>query len=259
MLDWLSEEVASIKTNKLHVFKSLSRKAIRDFESTVGSELPDSYRQFLSTFGKATLYRDLDGYMVGVYPFTEVSDMGSDAPFFCFGYSKSGYAWFDGADFGTRREAPVFKLGTKNPRKIAPDFETWLEESCSRARRQYSKREWEGILRGPRPFSKRERQIVEARRLFEWKLIGYTKKGELRFIVTNNSDTTLPYLSIGIRHVRDEFIGAIRLDVSHIGPGRSGEVTQEAYDIAPAREQEPFEKPDPGPEDRERYWEFEEQ
>jgi len=172
-------------------------------------------------------------------------------------YSTSGDACFDGASFAEEEDAPVFSIGALRPKKIAPNFETWLKDSCARARKKYSRTEWEKILRGPEPFSQREIEIVEARRLYHWELVGYTKKGELRFLVINNSATTLPYLTVGLRHVRDEFIGSVWLDVSHIGPGQTAEVTQEAYEMAPPRDQEPFEKPDPGPEDRDSYWEFE--
>jgi len=86
VFDWLSEEIGSINTNKFHVFKRLDRQAVKGLEKDVGSRLPDSYREFLSAFGQATLYRDGDGYLVGVYLFTEMLEVKSDAPFFGFGY-----------------------------------------------------------------------------------------------------------------------------------------------------------------------------
>jgi len=109
-----------------------------------------------------------------------------------------------------------------------------------------------------KPFSKRELGIVEARKLFQWKHIGFTANGNAIFEVSNNSQTILPYLSIGVQGLGgSKLIGGAWLNVSAIGPGESARVEHQCYKelLSPA-EQEFFNTPDPTPETRDSFWEF---
>ena len=79
----------------------------------------------------------------------------------------------------------------------------------------------------------------------------------MRFEVTNGSHVRLPYLSIGIRSKDGRLIGGVWLPVSSIAPGETAIVEKDVYrDLVEPSAVEAYAKPDPDPEDRERYWEF---
>jgi len=111
----------------------------------------------------------------------------------------------------------------------------------------------------PKPFSKREFGIVEARKLFRWRHLGFTETGDSIFEVSNGSAMTLPYFSIGVQGKGGtKLVGGARLNVSTIGPGQTGRVEHQCYkEMLASEEHEFFNKPDPTPESREEYWEFE--
>jgi len=109
-----------------------------------------------------------------------------------------------------------------------------------------------------KPFSKRELCIIEARKLFQWKHIGFAENGDSIFEVSNNSQMEIPYLSIGVQGVGgSKLIGGAWLNVSTIGPGQTGRIEHPCYkeSLSP-EEHEFFNKPDPTPETRDRFWEF---
>ena len=110
-----------------------------------------------------------------------------------------------------------------------------------------------------KPFSKREQGIVEARRLFQWWHLGFAENGDSIFQVSNNSAMVLPYLSIGVQGKGgSKLIGGAWLNVSAIGPGHTGKVEHHCYkEMLAPEEHEFFATPDPTPETRDRFWEFE--
>ncbi len=141
--------------------------------------------------------------------------------------------------------------------RAANGFEDWLKSICASARKRYRKAQWQWIVDGPPPFSPHEIRIREARRLFRWTIVGVSESGDLRFEVTNGSEMSLPFLSIGIRG-KDGFLqGGAYLPVTDILPGQTKSIDFDCYkkQISPDRV-EAFGLPDPEPEDREVYWEF---
>ena len=86
-------------------------------------------------------------------------------------------------------ESPVFEGSRGRLRKAAETFEEWLERRARAARRRYTKREWAAILKGPPPFTPEELAVVEARRLFRWRVIVVSEAGDLRFEVTTGQAT----------------------------------------------------------------------
>lgn len=110
----------------------------------------------------------------------------------------------------------------------------------------------------PKPFSRRDETILEARKLFVWRHTGYEETGNATFEVANNSQTRLPYLSIGVQGVGgSKLIGGAWLNVSGIGPGEKGTVEHQCYkEMLLPEETEFFSKPDPTPETKEDFWEF---
>jgi hypothetical protein len=108
-----------------------------------------------------------------------------------------------------------------------------------------------------RPFSARELQVVEERRKFVWRHLGFSGDGDALLEVENRSCLRLPYLSVGLRGRGSNFVGGLWLDVSHLEPGASATFVRECYrDFLRPEEVEFFEKPDPTPETREEFWEF---
>jgi hypothetical protein len=115
------------------------------------------------------------------------------------------------------------------------------------------------IVKRSRPFSKKEQQIVAARRQFKWRHVGFAVNGDALFEICNESDMRLPYLSIGVQgRGGSKLIGGVWLDVSGIDPGNVGTVQKDCYkDKLLPEEVEFFAKEDPVPETKDRYWEFE--
>lgn len=68
----------------------------------------------------------------------------------------------------------------------------------------------------------------------------------------------LPYLSIGVQGKGGStLIGGAWLNVSTINTGQMGYVEHQCYkEILAPEEHEFFNKPDPTPETRDRFWEF---
>ena len=110
----------------------------------------------------------------------------------------------------------------------------------------------------PKTFTSKQLKIVEARRQFMWRHVGFAPNGDATFHVENRSDMRLPYLSIGVQGKGGtKLIGGVWLDVAAIAPGCSGEVQRDCYkDQLLPDEVEFFAKGDPTPETRDRYWEF---
>jgi hypothetical protein len=160
-------------------------------------------------------------------------------------------------------ESPIFEWrhgqGTK---QAADSFLDWLKAKCKSARKQYKKKEWETIEHGPPPFTEQEVAVVEARKRFRWRVVGVAPNGDLRFEIHNGSDMILPYLFLGVRGKlrppkSGPLDGAARLPVSSIRPGETAIIEYDCYkQFVTPEETEIFEMPDPGPEDREWYWEL---
>lgn len=259
MYDWLQQEIQTIKTRRFHVVDGPADAALREAVESSDAPIPRSYKEFVLRFGNAKLYRELDYYIVGVLasPRTEQSDSGDES--YRIGHYQSSDAYFRVALLRGDDEAPVFEGHGGRLVQVAKGFEEWLRKRCRTARSKYSKREWERIVSGPPPFNAEECTIRKARRLFSCRATGFVSPNHMSFEVFNGSDMVLPYLSVGVQWESDagELQGGIWLPVSHIGPGQAGTVEHEVYEgMADAKRVEVFVLPDPGPEERERYWEF---
>jgi hypothetical protein len=176
------------------------------------------------------------------------------------GKNDQHFAYFKEELLSGEDESPVFEWIAPSGylRPAADSFSGWLEDRCRRARKRYSKQRWAQIVEGPPPFTEFERQIVEARGRYRWKKAGIAKNGDIHFEVYNGSQMTLPYLSIGIDD-EDGVLGGggAFLPVGKIKPGETRTISFDCYKDAVAPERiRAFTLPDPGPEDREFYWEF---
>ena len=166
-------------------------------------------------------------------------------------------AYFKASLLRGEEESPVFEGYPSRQVQVADSFEVWLTKRCKTARKTYKKQGWAEIIAGPSPFTPEERRIVEARRLFTWRVVGITPERDLLIEVHNGSDMVLPFLSIGVRRKDSGPFGGIWLPVSHVRPGQTAVVERDAYKkMVDPSGIELFPQPDPEPEDRDRYWEF---
>jgi hypothetical protein len=263
VFEFLVEEMAIIKTRKFHLVDGPASPEFRDVVESSGFPVPSSYKQFVLQFGNAKLYRCLSYWLVEVYgaPREVVIDEGERL--LQFGRTHTSLAYFKDSPLVGGEESPVFEWRHQQGiRKTADGFREWLEAKCKWARKHYKKAEWDAIENGPPPFTPEEQAIVEARKQFRWQIVGIASNGDLRFEIRNDSDMILPYLSLGVhgrlRPPRNGPLnGGAYLAVSSILPHETGIVEHDLYKkfVAP-EEIEAFDLPDPGPEDRERYWEF---
>lgn len=257
MYDWLKHETDQVRTRGFHKFAGRpSDEEATGFRIELAS-FPNSYIDFIITFGESELYREWQRDKYGMRIFgrpRQVADVRGGDALFHVGWCDRGNAYFRAAELSRATEAPVW-LGRGAGLSRAGGFETWLTDTSSRLRRAYGKRGWANVVRGPAPFSEREREVVEARRKFAWRAAGLDPNGNVRFVVTNGSSTTLPGLSIGVR--APDFVGGVALPVGALAPGATREFSVDCYrDLLDPGAIEFFAYPDPEPENRGEYWEL---
>jgi len=253
--DWLEREIAAVKTPKFHVVERNGGGLDWKRGVSAWASLPSPYREFVTRFGTAKLYRNPrnNGYRVGVL--AEPAELPSERR-----SKRIQLGWHDGATVyvksGDASVSSVFEL-EEAEEKVAESFEEWLFTSCTRARGAYGKKEWAQILRGPPPFTLDEKAILNTRRLINWKLLGVDADRNHMFEVSNASGGCLPALTVGVRSRDKRLNGAVRLDIGHIKPGQSGILRVGCYkNLVSPSEIEVFALPEPNPEDREYYWEL---
>lgn len=263
MFEWLVDEMAKVKTRKFYIVEG---PLSADQLTRVGrSELPipQSYLTFVLQFGNAKLYRIGSQYRLQVYAVPSLDETEEDDRRLCFGRTEDTVAYFKESLLIAGAESPVFEwhYGKGIGDQTADGFEEWLRKKCEKAKRRYTKKQWREIEKGPPAFSDQEKRIVEARRRFHWRVVGISDTGDIQFEVHNDSGLVLPYLSVGIRGKRrgtdDTLEGGVWLPVGSVIPGQTAVIEKDCYkDVVEPQDVEAFEKPDPEPEDRDRYWEF---
>ena len=259
MYEWLRNEITQIRTPKFHLVDGHMSPGDEEAVRASTLALPQAYKEFVVEFGNAKLYRQGSIYLVQVYASPREADSETGEPLVHFGRMAHGLAYFKQSLLLPGRDSPVFEwTGGKTLTRRASGFEEWLERRCRAARKSFPKEKWSRIVSGPEPFTASEQAIIEARRCYRWRVAGVTDDDSLLFEVHNGSNTTLHFLSVGIRKRDGTPIGGVWLPVSHIRPGMTAVVKKDCYrDRHRPSDIEAFELPDPGPEDRDRYWEFE--
>lgn len=263
MFQWLQDQIDEVNTRKFFLVDGPASKQLRDAVKRSDFPLPPSYRQFVLEYGNAKLYRQSSYWLVEVYAGPREAESDKGEALIQFGRTHTSLAYFKESHLIAGEESPVFEWRHgQGIRQTADGFSEWLESKCAAARKKYKKKEWQAIQQGPPPFSERELEIVEARRLYRWKVVGVAKNEDLQFEITNGSKIVLPYLSVDIRGKlrppnEGPLEGGAYLPVESIRPGETAIVEFDCYKqfIAP-EDTEVLECPDPGPEDRELYWEF---
>lgn len=260
MYEWLERELSEIRWKRFHVVDGPVSDDLRTAIENSPVPVSPSYKEFALRFGNAKLYKVLGmGYWtIRVFGAPrEVKRKTTGEDLLWVGTYREVYVYFRANELAPGEEAPVYLGGRNGFRRAGDGFASWLRLCADRTRKKYTKREWERILRGPDPFTEEEMSIVEARRLFRWRVVGFSDNGDIRIKVTNGSRIRLPYLSIGIRARDGSLEGGVWLPVAGIAPGQTAIVEKDAYkDVLQPSNLEAYPEPDPDPEDRERYWEF---
>jgi hypothetical protein len=263
MFEWLIKEMVEIKTHKFHLVDGPPSSELRQAIEESAIPVPPSYKEFVLRFGNAKLYRQGGIYLVQVFASPRETQSDEGESLLHFGRTDQALAYFNESLLIPDGESPIFEWRKdRGLQEIADCFEWWLETKCKAARNTFKKKQWQAIEKGPMPFSEREKAIVEARRHFQWRVLGVALNGDMQFEIHNGSAMILPYLSVGVRGQlrppnRGPLNGGVWLPVSSVSPGETRIVEKDCYkDLVDPKSIEIFEQPDPEPEDRERYWEF---
>lgn len=262
MFEWLEEEMASVNTNKFYLVDGPASPELRQAVESSDYPLPPAYKEFVVRYGNAQLYRYNTNYYLTIFAGPREAESSEGEGFVYIGRTWTSHVYFKESLLVAEKDSPVYEWYQEGIRQTATGFEEWLKAKCAAARKRYKKKEWQAIEEGPSPFTEHEQAIAEARRHFRWQLVGIAPNEDLRFEIHNGSTMVLPYLSVGIRgKLRPPKTGPLHgggyLPTATIQPGETGIVEYDCYKqfIAP-EDTEVFELPEPGPEDREQYWEF---
>jgi hypothetical protein len=252
---WLREEMSRVKTRRFFVVDGPATDELRAAVAGRALAFPESYCDFVLSFGNAKLFRRHDSYLIGVLAAPRSDDRETGR--LVIGHYLAAEVFYRPDLLSSGEESPVFEETRDGSRKAADSFDAWLSSRFQSAKRSFAVREWRAIEKGPSPFSAEELELVQERRRFDWDVLGVTERGALRFQIRNGSARRLPFLSVGIRTRDGRLEGRAWLDVSSIAPGESAIVEKVCYPgIAEPREVQAFRLPDPEPEDRSTYWEF---
>lgn len=224
-------------------------------------QLPQSYVEFLNTFGKASFFRELDRdeHHLRVFPPPREVRFRGDSYLVNAAATDWTVVAFKFSDLSTDRDPPLFDIVSGGPRRRADSFMDWLSRAWDRCRRRYTKKTWARVLAGPEPFSAEEQRIVEIRRGFSWRQLP-PYHGKIAIEFTNTSGGYLSRYSIG---VRDKYgasmIGGFLVDVARVGPGTTAviHVPMGGYaHLLTAESSVLFDKGEPKPESRGDFGEF---
>jgi hypothetical protein len=223
--------------------------------------LAGDYVDFMLDFGIAKLFCDYnDAPEVMVYSLESYRRhiCKNGKVYVGFGDRGCQHVCFDEDAIISGKPSRVYSISKEKAVDLYPSFSEWLISAYGWAKSKYSKNQWKNIVEGPPPFSIEEMKIVEARKLFKWRLVGFSETNDRLFEVKNTSTITLPYLTIGVRDFNGKILtGGAWLKISHIGPSRVAIVTADCYkDHIPYDQLDVFDLPDPIPEKKDAYWEF---
>jgi hypothetical protein len=256
MFEWLEEEIAAIKTPRFHLIEGPADSRLKEAIADSSLPLPSSYAEFVLKFGNAKLYKqNRSTYQITIFAGPRKTMLDGRTRAYQIGFHDSASVFVKPSADVSKFSILEVELGKK--KKVADDFAEWLSESCAEARADYGREKWGEILRGPAPFSVEEEQIVETRRRIRWRITGIDSSGDHIFEITNSGSRALPFLTLGVRSKDRHLNGAIRLRIGAIGPGETAVVRADCYkDLVSPQEVEVFSLPEPRPEDRDFYGEF---
>jgi hypothetical protein len=257
MFEWLERELSLIKTPHFHLVDGPADKRLREAVNASSIRLPSSYQEFVLNFGNAKLYRDSsnNSYRIGVFCAPRMAVLEDGTHIYHIGFHDGASVYVK--ESSDLKDGPIFEFEEDSEEIVADSFEEWLTASCANIRDAYTRDQWEEIVRGPRPFTAEEAEIIKARGSIHWALLGIDGERNHVFEVMNQSSRRLSSLTIGVRSKDGRLNGAIHLDIAHIRPGQKDIVRANCYkNLISPQEIEIFGLPDPKPEDRDYYWEF---
>ncbi len=256
MFEWFEQEASAIKTPRFHVIDGPPDAKLREAVLGSGLPVPSAYKEFVLKFGNARLYRNRRiSFRIGIFAAPREAVLNNGTRIYHLGFH-------DGASVYVKRETrsgqhPIFEFESGSEEEVAASFEEWFSKSCALARSSYSKGRWAEILRGPKPFTEEEAEIIEARRLIHWRVVGIDADKNHILEITNTGRRSLCTLTIGVKSKDRRLNGAVRVNIRHVGPGQTALVHAGCYnDLLPCEQVELFSLPEPKPEDRDYYWEF---
>jgi len=174
MFEWLQREITAIRTPRFHIVDGPADAKLQ--EEVVHSDLPlpISYREFVTKFGSAKLYRQAsqDIYEIGVFARPREGRTKDGTPIYYLGFHDSASVYVKSSPFVTEPPIYEFDPGLGPGKKVADNFEEWLSTSCARARKRFGKKKWAGILRGPEPFTRKEVELIETRMQIHRQVLG---------------------------------------------------------------------------------------
>lgn len=257
MYEWLENEISSVKTPGFHVVDGPAGEEMKNAIMRTTIPVPISYVEFVLKFGNARLYRDPrgDAFAIGVFAAPRERALENDASLYHLGFRDSASVYVK--ESNDQATFAIYEHESGDEDRVADDFELWIKDSCERARRRFSREDWENIQRGPLPFSTSEEEVIKARRSMKWRVVGIDPDGMHMIEVTNSGERILPILKIGARSRDQRLNGAVLLRTEGLGPGQSKVLHVNCYrNLVLPHELELFSLPDPKPEDRLRYPEF---
>ena len=99
-------------------------------------------------------------------------------------------------------------------------------------------------------------RIVQLRKEYNW-LVEGTTDASVVIHITNESDSMLDCLTLGVRSKDHTLNGAVKVDVKGLAPGMSRTIQLDCYsDLIKPTEVEVFDLPDPTPARRSNYFEL---
>jgi len=256
VFEWLIRELASIRTPRFHIVDGLADSRLREAVANSSLPLPSDYREFVLAFGNTRLFRNgRCGWTIGVFAGPRIAERKGGALEYVVGHHDDMTVYYRSS---VRHDGLRLYEAVGPSRPIRPgEFEDWLAASYDEARRATPPEKWAEIVRGPSPFSREEKRIVEQRKRFKWRVLEIDPSGDHVIEVSNGGNRTLPVLSIGVRSVDGRLNGGIRLNVAHVLPGETAVLRANCYkQLRPPGELKLFSLPDPQPEERDYYPEF---
>lgn len=253
---WLRDELRAIRAQRFHVFE----KSDLPLES---GRWDPAITSFICEFGSARLYRSGVGHRISLH---HPRPPESGAIRAIVG---------DRLEVGTAHDDAIFvgpvdvdgsclwklDVHASKVRAIRHPFVEWLKRAGKSARRLYTLEEWDDMALDPKPFTALELERLTARKSFVWTVERLARRpAEPTWVqnfaveVTNRSDRTLPYLTIGVRW-RSAWT-RVFLDVSRIGPGEQRRITRSIDGPEPRVFPEFHPVEDPLPEERDIFWEL---
>ena len=257
--EWLENEVSNIKMKTIHCLGS----CLEDDELSVLLKnypyLPSSYVEFVSKFGSAKLYKMKSYYKIGVLCPPKKITFPDGEKLLMIGHFDDSRVFFKSAYMSSNSESAIFEDDEEyNLEKIADSFDEWIIKRCEDAEKFYIELEEERIKNNSESFNDKEFEIIEARKKIKWQKIGFSPDGDVRILVRNESNLTLPFLTIGFRGKNPAIEGRIWLPISHVMPGQEDIVEHSGYKkhVSGEENRDFYHLPDPTPEEKDRFWEF---